>query len=290
MLGPTASGKSEVALELASRHRIPILSVDSMQVYREMDIGTAKPTAADRARVDHHLLDLVDPEQEFSVAEFQEEARSLLAQFEDVFLVGGSGLHFRSIVDPLEFPPTDPELRQELEQLPNPIEALVEADPGARERVDLDNPRRVVRALEIFELTGQTPSAREQRRQELGLSDYRPLLQFRAVGLDPFDSIGDRIATRTETMRLAGLWEEVGGLLNRLGRTAKGAVGYQQLTRAHRGELGIEEAWDETRRATVRLAKRQRTYFRRDPRIDWRPWADSVAGRVSDAALALGLR
>jgi tRNA dimethylallyltransferase len=278
-----------VALELAARRYAPIISVDSMQVYREMDIGTAKASAEEQARVRHFMIDLVEPEVEYSVAQFQAAAREVIDQHDEVFVVGGSGLHFRSVVDPLEFPPTDVELRAWLEGIDDPVAALVGADPKASEIVDIHNPRRVIRALEILHLTGETPSSRSRHPRRSDVEHYEPLLPFRAVGFDPGPSIGDRIHARVESMRKAGLWEEVASLRPRLGRTAGGAVGYRQLARAMEGEVSPEQGWSLTKRATLALARRQRTYFRRDPRIEWLSWETDFNRRVTAAAKALGI-
>ncbi|MGH8957757.1 MAG: tRNA (adenosine(37)-N6)-dimethylallyltransferase MiaA [Acidimicrobiia bacterium] len=289
VLGPTASGKSEVALRLAARRHAPILSVDSMQIYRGMDVGTAKATAEEQARAAHYMIDLVEPEVEYSVAQFQIAAREVLDQYEEVFIVGGSGLHFRSVVDPLEFPPTDGELRERLEDVADPVAALVSADPGAGDVIDIHNPRRVMRALEILHLTGETPTSRSRQRHRSRVEHYQPLYPFRAIGLDPGPAIGDRINNRVEAMRAAGLWNEVANIRHRLGRTAAEAVGYRQLARAMDGEISDEEGWELTRRATRALARRQRTYFRRDPRIEWLPWETDLGRRVDTASKALDI-
>ena len=289
LLGPTASGKTAIAIDLAERRGIPIVSVDSMQVYRGLDIGTAKPTAAEQQRVPHRMIDLVDPDYEYSVAEFQMEARRVIEREEEVLIVGGSGLHFRSIVDPLEFPPTDAGLRAELEALDNPVSVLVGADPGAGELVDLANPRRVVRALEVLQLTGLTPSARfgqESRRQ---FDNYVPLYEFSAVALDPGAPVAERIRTRIEGMRNAGWWEEVERLRGRLGRTARGAVGYRELAAAQSGARDRETVWEDIAVASEQLVRRQRTYFRRDPRIRWIGWDSDGNVRTRMISEAFGL-
>ncbi|MDH3540958.1 MAG: tRNA (adenosine(37)-N6)-dimethylallyltransferase MiaA, partial [Acidimicrobiia bacterium] len=173
-------------MELARRMGASILSVDSMQVYRGMDIGTAKPSAAECAEIAHHMIDLVEPEEEFSVAAFQAASREVIEHAEgDVVVAGGSGLHFRAVVDPLEFGATDPEVRADLESRPAPdlVARLAQIDPDAP--VDTSNPRRVIRALEVYELTGETPSDRAKRPSARAVNEYRPLLPFRAVGLDP---------------------------------------------------------------------------------------------------------
>jgi tRNA dimethylallyltransferase len=260
-----------------------------MQVYRGMDIGTAKPPPAEQAQVPHYMIDLVEPEDEFSVAEFQAQARRIIKEHDEVLIVGGSGLHFRSIVDPLEFPPTDPDLRKQLEEISDPVASLVGADPGADEVIDMNNPRRVVRALEIFHLTGETPSVRARHPHRQKVRSYQPLHRFSAIGLDPGPHIGPRIDSRLERMRELGLWDEVAKLRLRLGRTASGAVGYRQLARAIDAEITADEGWSLARKATQMLARRQRTYFRRDPRIDWLPWDPDLETRTAAASQALGL-
>jgi tRNA dimethylallyltransferase len=290
ILGPTAAGKSEIALELADRRGIPIVSVDSMQVYRGMDIGTAKPSPAEQARVRHLMIDLVEPETEYSVAEFQSEARELIANEREVLIVGGSGLHFRSIVDPLVFPPTDAELRAELEALPDPVGALVGADPHAGSVVDLANSRRVVRALEIYQLTGLTPSERHRLESRRQFDEYVPLYEFNAIGLDPGHAVAGRVESRVESMREAGWWEEVARVGRRMGRTAAGAVGYRELREAQAGRRDSETVWAEIVNSTLSLVRRQRTYFRRDPRIEWIAWHEDPALRRDAVIERLGLQ
>ncbi len=274
-------------MRLAERLDATILSVDSMQVYREMDIGTAKPTPEERARVRHEMIDLCDPEDEYSVAEFQQRARQVIEAVDgDVLIVGGSGLHFRSVVDPLEFEPTDPGLRQVLEGEPAEVltAELVSADPEAGEHLDLANPRRLVRAVEVLRLTGRTPSIRAAEPARRAVGQYRALLPFRAVGIDPGPDIRERIGHRLEAMRRRGLLDEVGRLHTRLGRTASQAVGYKELISVVRGERGEDEGFVAAHTATEALVKRQRTYFRPDPRIAWLDWTDSVDEMVSRAA------
>ncbi|MBA2338084.1 MAG: tRNA (adenosine(37)-N6)-dimethylallyltransferase MiaA, partial [Acidimicrobiia bacterium] len=189
-MGPTASGKSEVALALAEESGADILSVDSMQVYRGMDIGTAKPDLAARARVNHHLIDLVEPETAFTVADYQAAGLDVLHRLATadrrVILVGGSGLHLRSLVDPINPPPTDPGLRADLEaaRLDSLVAELLARDPDSGGVVDLANRRRVVRAVEILRLTGATPSARAAADERSRLDAYRPARPFVAVGFD----------------------------------------------------------------------------------------------------------
>lgn len=264
-----------------------------MQVYRGMDIGTAKATPQERARVPHHMIDLVEPEDVFSVADFQREGRAVLAslgeQDRPAVIVGGSGLHFRALVDPMEFPGHVPEVRHRLEQLPpdEAVAALVAADPSAAGHVDLDNPRRVVRALEIFQLTGHTPSERAASPESVAVRSYRPLLPFVAAGVDPGRLLGERVTARLGRMMEAGLLGEVKTLAPRLGPTASQAVGYKQLLRVVRGELSIDKGLQRSRQATMELAKRQRTYFRRDPRVRWVAWSGDPEARYAAVQEAL---
>jgi tRNA dimethylallyltransferase len=275
-----------MAIEIARRIGGEILSVDSIQVYRGMDIGTAKPTLIERRGVKHHMIDVVDPEEEFTVAEFRRRGRKIIQSATvPIVIVGGSGLHFRALVDPMSFAPTDPGLRQELESLPlaSLVAELDDADPQAATLVDLANPRRVVRAVEIFRLTGETPTARAKTAEAEDLRRYVPEIEFTAVGLDPGSALGSRIEERTRRMRSGGLVDEVRGLQQRLGRTARSAVGYREILRHLEGELSEDEAFELLTRNTRRLAKKQRTWFQRDPRVRWIPWSDEEKARVERA-------
>jgi tRNA dimethylallyltransferase len=256
-------------LEIADRIGGCVLSLDSMQVYRGMDIGTAKASLEDQARVAHHMIDLVEPEEEFSVQEFQTEARRVIdGADQPVVLVGGSGLHMRAVIDPLEFLPTDETLRAELEA--SPVEDLV-AELHAADAatvVDLANPRRVIRAVEVHRLTGRTPSEIALDPGRLAVDRYESLYQCRIVGLDT-ESLPDMVDQRLADMLERGLYAEVEGLAARMGRTASQAVGYKELAAVVRGERALDEAVEEVRKATMALARRQRTWFRRDPRVQW---------------------
>jgi len=248
-----------------------------------MDIGTAKPTLAEQAEVPHHLIDLVEPEESFSVADFQQEARAVLADHEGrrIIVVGGSGLHVRALLDPLEFPPHDPVVRETIDALP-PDEArerLRAADGHAGEVLDLANPRRVQRALEILEITGLTPSGRAATHEARAVAAYEPFLSFAGFGIDAGESLGVRVADRTDAMVEAGFVAEVRSLAGRLGVTARSATGYAEFSAYVAGESGFDEAVGKTREATLALAKRQRTFFRRDPRIVWLDWHDDAAVR-----------
>ncbi len=270
-----------------------ILSVDSMQVYRGMDIGTAKPSRADRERVRHHLVDIVEPEDDFTVAAFQEAGRRVVRDLDEAggraLIAGGSGLHFRALVDPMRFPPTDPEVRAAAAAL-DPHEAaarLVAADPDAAGHVDLANPRRVVRALEILELTGATPSQRAAAPHAAALRSYRAQVPLTVIGFDPGDDLAERVERRCRAMVDAGLLDEVAGLQHRLGPTAAQAVGYKELLPVVAGERDLADGIADVVRATLALAKRQRTFFGRDPRVRWLPWRADQADRAAAARAAL---
>jgi len=261
-----------------------------MQVFIGMDIGTAKPDPATRRRFGYRMIDVADPIEEYTVADFQAAGTAILDAIEadgrDVVIAGGSGLHFRSLVDPLDFPPTDTALRAEPEGISAaPLRAeQMEVDPEEGEVVDLANPRRVLRAVEILRLTEKTPSERAASDEAEAIRSYRPTRPFSAIGVDPGPIIGGRIEQRFDQMLSAGLVEEVAGLAPRLGRTARQAVGYRELLSATEGDGDLESARAGAIRATASLAKRQRTYFGRDPRIHWIPWHHE-AREMLDGAL-----
>ena len=260
-----------------------------MQVYRGMDIGTAKPDHRARERYAYHLIDLVEPDKELSVAEYQAKGAPMLDRLAGTggtaILAGGSGLHLRALVDPLDFPPTDEELRVVLEETPQRelLEELIAADPHAGEIVDLANPRRVVRALEVYRLTGVTPSVRATTPNGVAVREYAAARPFVGIGIDPGDALVERVTARFDDMLDGGLLNEVARLAPRMGRTARKAVGYQQLLAVVAGEIGLDEGRARAIQATNSLAKRQRTFFRRDPRIRWIPWHDGLDERVQSA-------
>lgn len=277
MLGPTAAGKSAVAMLIAERIGAEIVSVDSMQVYRGMDIGTAKASINDRGRVPHHMIDVVDPSQPYSVAEFRAEAASSTADVAGpLLIVGGSGLHFRSLVDPFEFAPADTDVRAELAGLATEdlVGELLDADPAAGSHVDMANRRRVERAVEILRITGMTPTRRATTRRAAAVRSYQPERPLVAVGLDPGPVLRERVKRRFSRMTESGLSAEVEALLPHWGATASQAVGYREMARVVSGEWVLEEGIKRAVDATTSLARRQRTYFRRDPRIDWLEWDD----------------
>jgi tRNA dimethylallyltransferase len=282
-----------LALAIAEHHSGEIVSVDSMQVYREMDIGTSKPDPATRWRVPHHLIDVAEPEESFTVAQYQAAGRSVLDALEaegtPAVIAGGSGLHFRALVDPMSFAPTEPALRAELEAAApaDLVTELLAVDPHAATHVDLANPRRVVRAVETFRLTGATPAQRAGSPEAAALRSYTPRMPLVALGVDPGDSLPARVTSRFDAMLGAGLLDEVASLAPRLGRSARQAVGYKELIPVVAGRVSIETGRDAAIQATLALAKRQRTFFRRDPRICWLPWHDDPDQRAAAARRAL---
>lgn len=278
VVGPTASGKSALAHALALRHHgnVEIVSVDAMGVYRGMDIATAKPTAAERAEVPYHLLDLVGPEEEFTVAEFQRAAQrataSIWAAGHAVLYVGGTGLYFRAVVDDLEIPGRYPEVRRTLEaraevDLPALYEELRELDALAASRIEATNERRVVRALEVT-LGAQRPFSSFGE----GLTSYASS-SVTQIGLEVDTAVLDeRIERRFRAWMDEGLLEEVVALAQApggFGRTARQAVGYKELLRHVEGGAPLEECVAEAIAQSRRLARRQRSWFRRDPRVEW---------------------
>jgi tRNA dimethylallyltransferase len=274
LVGTTASGKSTLALAIGRAHRdIEIVSVDSMQVYRGMDIGTAKPTAEEQAEVPHHLIDLADPDEEFTVARFQREFADVLAAIEErghrALLVGGTGLYLRAVVDGLAIPGRFPEARREFEgaatmQLHT---RLSELDPIAAARMEPSNRRRIVRALEVTVGSGRPFSSYGP-----GLETYPPT-PFRLVGISlPSAVISARVEERYRQQLDAGFIDEVRQLDARprgLSRTAAQALGYRELLAHVRGEIDLHAAVEEAMRRTRQFARRQRSWFRRDPRIEW---------------------
>jgi tRNA dimethylallyltransferase len=280
-VGPTASGKSAFALEAAPALGAEIVAVDAFTVYRGMDIGTAKPSPQERARVRHHLLDVLDPSQEATVAEFQGLARAAIADVHArgrlPLLVGGSGLYFRAVVDRLEFPPTDPGLRAELaarwEHDPAGAHAALSArDPAAAARIDPGNLRRTVRALEVAELTGR-PFSDWRRSWDTHASVY-PGLVVVGVAIDRA-VLAARIAARVEAMVARGFVEECRALAGRpLSATARQAIGYAELFDHLEGRATLGQAVERTVTRTRRFAVRQARWFAADPRVGWRPPTD----------------
>ena len=276
LVGATASGKTGLSLDLAERLGGEVVNTDAMQVYRGMDVGTAKLPVAERRGIPHHLLDLLEVTEPATVALFQGWARDAIRDIRDrqatPVLVGGSALYTRAIVDRFEFPGTDESLRRELEAELERVGAralharLASVDPTAAARMEPDNGRRVVRALEVIALTGRPYSASLPR-----LEYADPLTVQIGVDIDR-PTLDERIARRVDEMFADGLVEEVEALLARglaEGRTAQRAIGYREVVGFLAGDRTLAEAVEQTKAATRRFARRQDGWFRKDPRIVW---------------------
>jgi tRNA dimethylallyltransferase len=296
IVGPTAAGKSELSLTLARTLDGEVVNADSMQLYQGMDIGTAKLTAAERAGIPHHLLDIWPVTQPASVSEYQQLAREAIDDIRGrgrtPVLVGGSGLYIRAATDNLRFPGTDPELRASLEEELSQVGSLAlharlaRLDPAAAAAILPTNGRRIVRALEVIELSGHPFSAT--------LPDYEAVYPVAAVGVAmPRAQLDQRIADRVGRMWQLGFVDEVRQLELlglREGRTASRALGYAQVLRFLAGECSEEAAAAQTILATRRFVRRQESWFRRDPRIRWLPVGPDLADRalavIADGAAA----
>jgi tRNA dimethylallyltransferase len=288
LVGPTASGKTEAAVAIAEALRAEIVSVDSTTIYRGMDLGSAKPTADQRARVPHHLVDVADPDESFTVVRYQRLAREAIdgirARGWRPLLVGGSGLYFRAVVDDLAFPPADASTRATLENEAALVGAgalyrrLLAFDPEAAGHIEPDNARRTIRALEVPALTGR-PFSEFRRAWEAYPSE-----RVRAAGIDtPREVLAQRIERRVRRQIADGFVDEVRGLLERgLERspTARQAIGYAEVSRYLAGRCSLNEAIAATVKRTKALARRQMAWFRRDPRIRWFP---AGTGGAADA-------
>ncbi|MEW1549999.1 tRNA (adenosine(37)-N6)-dimethylallyltransferase MiaA [Streptomyces tsukubensis] len=293
VVGPTAAGKSDLGVFLARELGGEVVNADSMQLYRGMDIGTAKLTVEERGGIPHHLLDIWDVTEAANVAEYQRLARAeidrLLAEGRTPVLVGGSGLYVRGAVDTLDFPGTDPAVRARLEgeldeSGPGALHArLAAADPEAARAILPGNGRRIVRALEVIEITGKPFTANLPRHEsvydtvQIGVDVARPELD-------------ERIARRVDVMWDAGFVDEVRALEKqglRDGLTASRALGYQQILAALAGECTEEEAREATVRTTKRFARRQDSWFRKDPRVHWLSGAAEDRAELPHRALAL---
>jgi len=292
VVGPTASGKTELSLDLAERLGGEVVNTDAMQVYRGMDIGTAKLPPAERRGIPHHLLDLLEVGEPASVAEFQRMAREVVDDLRgrgvSAVLVGGSALYTRAILDRFEFPGTDPAVRRRIEEelldrgAVSLHRQLAEVDPAAAEGILATNGRRIVRALEVIELTGRPFSASLPQLEyafdnahQIGVEIDRPTLD-------------ERIALRVQRMFEAGFVSEVeallaAGLAESL--TASRAIGYREVAAYLRGEVSEEQAREATAAATRRFSRRQDSWFRKDPRITWVRWDDP--DRVDRALAAI---
>ena len=275
--GATATGKSELAVSLAKEINAEVVNADSMQVYKGMDIGTAKLTNEERGGIAHHLIDVLDIKDEANVSWYQQIAREKIDQIlntgKSVVVVGGTGLYIKAILDDLNFPDTDPEVRQKItdqaEKLGNDVmhERLAKLDPAAALAIPKENIRRVIRALEVIELTGKPFTANLPRQES---SKYPDAKQFGLV-LDR-GNLDEKIDKRVEDMWAKGFAREVSTLMTKgleQSGTAKKALGYMQIMNYLNGESDEAFAKEETKRVTRAYARRQETWFSRDERIKW---------------------
>jgi len=275
--GATATGKSALAVQLAKEISAEIINADSMQLYRGMDIGTAKATIEERQGIPHHMMDLLEVTEDANVAWYQGNARAVIsdihARDKDAIIVGGTGLYIKAILDELNFPDTDPVVRAELELefatkgIAPLFDRLEELDPAAALAIDKANSRRVIRALEVIKITGKPFTANLPREES---SRYPNAKQFGLV-MDR-DTLSEKISARVEHMWEKGLVQEAEKLLAAgimRGTTAQRALGYAQVIAQIEGKVSQEEAQEETKRATRQYARRQETWFSRDERITW---------------------
>jgi len=290
IVGPTASGKTGLALEVAAQltvlgRPVEIINADAMQLYAGMDIGTAKLPEAQRQGIPHHLFDILTPAQEMTAVEYQRVAREkcleILASNKTPMFVGGSMFYLAAALDNLDFAPTDPLLRSELEQLGQEIGALAmherlqQLDPITADKIPSQNVRRVIRALEVIQITGESYASSLPEP-----SYWEPTLQ---IGLDvPRELLKKRISSRVEKMWEAGIVSEVQQLLKagELGKTASMAIGYKQAIAELNGEMTTEEAKAETVALTNRYSRRQMSWFRRDKRIFWQSAGEQMTDEV----------
>ena len=275
--GATATGKSDLAVDLAKEIGAEIINADSMQIYRGMDIGTAKLTIEERKGIEHHLLDVLDVHQDATVAWYQELARNAVSKIHSAgmhaIIVGGTGLYIKAILDDLNFPDTDAQVRQRLTEeaklfgIVSLFERLAQLDPAAAAAIDVQNERRVIRALEVIEITGKPFTANLPREES---SRFPDALQFGLV-MDRAE-LGARVEARVDRMWERGFVDEVDSLIS-LGineaTTARRALGYSQIIAMRAGEMTETAAIEDTKRATRQYVRRQETWFSRDARIQW---------------------
>ena len=289
VVGPTAGGKSALAVEIARRFKGEVVSADSRQIYRGMDIGTAKPDAAQLAAVPHHLLNIVNPDEDYTVADYKRDAQRIMKDILDrgklPVMAGGTGLYVRASLENLDIPrvSSDPELRAKLEKdiaekgLSAVAKRLLTLDPEAAYIVDLKNPRRVVRALEVALLTG-TPFTAQRKKAER-------LFDVLTLGLNPpAEVLRERIDDRVDQMISGGLVEEVRILIKKYGpeQTAFEAIGYREIIEHLNGALSLDAAVAEIKINTWRYAKRQLTWFRKDKTVRWIEHAHEATALVED--------
>jgi tRNA dimethylallyltransferase len=275
--GATATGKSELAVALAKEIGAEVINADSMQLYKGMDIGTAKINIEEREGIPHHLLDILEVSQDSTVAAYQEAARSKISEIHGrnshAVIVGGTGLYIKAILDDLNFPDTDPQVRERLNNEAEEFgsaklfERLEQLDPAAAIAIDRANTRRIIRALEVIEITGQPFTANLPREES---TRYPEAIQFGLV-MDR-EKLSERIESRVDRMWNLGLVQEVDTLVSqglRNGVTAQRALGYAQILSMRDGKMTELEAKEDTKRATRQYARRQETWFSRDARITW---------------------
>ena len=275
--GATATGKSDLAISVAQKIDAEIINADSMQLYKGMDIGTAKLSVEERQGIPHHLLDVLEVTEDANVAWYQSQARAKISEIhsrgKSVVIVGGTGLYIKAILDELNFPDTDPAVREALEQEVAELgahvlfERLEKLDPAAALAIDRANTRRIVRALEVIEITGKPFTANLPRKD----SELYPAARQFGLVMDR-EALGERISDRVDRMYAAGLVAEVDECIKAgitSARTAQLALGYAQVIAQIEGKVSQEEAQEETKRATRQYARRQETWFSRDDRITW---------------------
>jgi tRNA dimethylallyltransferase len=294
--GATATGKSDLAVELAKEIGGEIINADSMQIYRGMDIGTAKLLFEERKGIPHHLLDVLEVNQDATVAWYQDLARSAVSQIHEAgkhaIIVGGTGLYIKSILDDLNFPDTDAQVRQRLTEeaklfgIVSLFERLSQLDPAAAAAIDIQNERRVIRALEVIEITGKPFTANLPREDS---SKYPEALQFGLV-MDRAE-LGTRVEARVDRMWERGFVDEVDSLISlgiNTATTARRALGYAQIIAMRAGEISETDAIADTKRATRQYVRRQETWFSRDSRIQWispaQPRLETVMMKINSAA------
>ena len=291
--GATATGKSELAVSLAKEIGAEIVNADSMQIYKGMDIGTAKLSPDERGGITHHLLDVLNVTQDATVAWYQELARAAVADIHsrgnDAIIVGGTGLYIKSILDDLNFPDTDAVIRQKLTEeakefgIVQLFQRLEQLDPAAAAAIDRQNERRVIRALEVIEITGKPFTANLPREDS---SLYPDALQFGLV-MDRTE-LGTRVEARVDQMWQKGFVAEVDRLIEAgitRATTARRALGYAQIIAMRNGEITESVAIEETKRATRQYVRRQETWFSRDARINWispvQPRLETVLNKIN---------
>lgn len=292
VVGPTASGKSSLAVSLAKKliergEKCEIINADAYQMYKDMNIGTAKTTEEEQGGIKHHLLDIFEPNESVSAAQFQKIARATIFELQKnnirPILVGGSGLYARAAIDDIKFPATDPKIREKIEKLAEQIGAealfdmLRQKDPAAAEKMDERNVRRTVRALEVIEITGKSFSST--------LPQYKYLIPTVQIGLDVSrEQLDENVAKRTRKMIESGLVDEVKNVRTRMCRTSERALGYMQIIDYLDGKCTLEQAETEITQRTRRLARKQMCWFGRDPRICW---LDSTDKNLVEKALGI---